>query len=173
MNSNCNGKTLPASIPICCPPNFYIRDNTGCTYCNGNIFIFIDIQVCCPTGYSFDSVTGKCSYCDGILDASLQLCCSYGSYVRYDTAGNARCDSSCSTDNIYKASYCCDGLTAGCSATYSPTTCNPSYYISNSCTGCPGFCSSNSNLCSSSFSAANCNQICRATQIFVQRMGCL
>lgn len=162
MTSQCNGKTIPSALPVCCPANFFINDTTGCTLCNGNIFLFIDTQVCCPYGYSFDPNTGKCSYCDGILDASMQICCKRGSYVHYDTAGSAVCDSFCSTDNIYLAQYCCDGLTAGCSNNYSATTCNPSYFVQNSCSACPGFCSSNSQLCTNSFSLTSCNQQCRS-----------
>lgn len=161
INNLCNGAMMPTSLPYCCPSNFYIKDNTGCTFCNGNIFLFIDTQVCCPFGYSFNTMNGTCSYCSGLLDASFTICCSKGSYIHYDASGNARCDTLCSVDNLYQAKYCCDGLTGGCSNTYSATSCNPSYYIPNSCMSCPGFCSSNSQICSTSQSA--CFPACRAT----------
>lgn len=103
----------------------------------------------------------------------MQICCKRGSYVHYDTAGNAVCDSFCSTDNIYLAQYCCDGLTAGCSNTYSATTCNPSYLVQNSCSACPGFCSSNSQLCTNSFSLTSCNQQCRSNEVYFPNTGCL
>lgn len=75
LSGDCNGAVLPPQFPICCPPGFYIKDNTGCTYCNGNIFLNIDIHVCCPFGYYFNTTNGECYFCSGTLDTAKKICC--------------------------------------------------------------------------------------------------
>lgn len=156
LNSDCNGLTVPPQLPFCCPQGFYIKDNTGCTLCNGNIFLYINIQICCSHGYFFNQTNGKCSFCNGTMDTSKQICCQPGTYVRYDSSGTPQCSSTCSTDNQYMTNTCCDGLTASCSSTYIASTCSFSYFIPNSCQGCPGFCSPNGQACISGFSSTAC-----------------
>ena len=45
--SVCNGIALSPNLPVCCPVNFYIKDNRGCQYCLGKIFTMIGYQQCC------------------------------------------------------------------------------------------------------------------------------
>lgn len=58
LNGDCNGVTIPPQLPFCCPTGFYISDHTGCTLCNGNIFLYIDTQVCCPYEHFFNQANG-------------------------------------------------------------------------------------------------------------------
>jgi hypothetical protein len=55
---DCNGATMPAQLPLCCPAGFYVKDSSGCTLCNGNVFLNIDSQVCCPQGHYFNLTSG-------------------------------------------------------------------------------------------------------------------
>jgi hypothetical protein len=107
------------------------------------------------------------------MDAARLICCPAGNYIHYDQAGNAQCLASCSTDNLYQASYCCDSLTAGCSNSYSATTCNPAYFVPSSCKGCPTFCSSNSQFCTSGYSLTSCSRPCRSSEVAAPGVGCL
>jgi hypothetical protein len=95
-----------------------------------------------------------------------------GSYVRYDSSGTAQCSPTCSTDNQYLTNSCCDGLSAGCSNAYSPSTCSPAYFLPNSCKGCPGFCAPNAQACIAGFSPSACTQPCRPSEVSTPA-GCL
>ena len=89
-------------------------------------------------------------------------CCLEGQYVSYSTTGQVSCTSSCSLDFLYKGEYCCNSLgNSQCQIrNYRPTTCNPAYFISNSCQVCPSLCSvqtSMSNLCTTSTKVTDCS----------------
>lgn len=169
--SICNGAVVSPLYPICCPPNFYIADNTGCQICSGNIFTIQGSQLCCKQNEYFDSISQRCRVCEGVMDASGQLCCPRNTYVSYDTAGVASCSSNCNIGNLYQSKYCCSSLTQSCSSILVPTTCNPSYYNLNACRGCPTFCSGTSTCAISQ--QAPCQAPCLSNQILIAGVGCL
>lgn len=107
------------------------------------------------------------------MDASRQLCCSPSSKIHYDASGKSSCINDCPLDKLYKNKYCCDSMGQGCSSVYTPTSCNPSYYIQNSCEGCPSFCGSDSQLCSNSSSKNSCTPQCNLNEIYYTDVGCL
>ena len=72
----CNGMTLPASLPICCPKGFYIDNMNGCRLCFGRIFNTHVEQVCCGNHEVFNKKTQKCEFCSGNIDREGTLCCS-------------------------------------------------------------------------------------------------
>ena len=77
----------------------------------------------------------------------------------------------CNLDNLYLSKYCCQSMTQQCNVILTPTLCNPSYYNSLACQGCPSFCGSTP-YCAVSRSAA-CNLTCAHNQIQYQNIGCL
>ncbi len=46
-SSTCNGLTLPFTLPVCCPKNFYLDGLYGCKYCAGTIHKTSLFQACC------------------------------------------------------------------------------------------------------------------------------
>ena len=74
--SNCNGVSLPKSLPICCPKGFYIDSLEGCKLCYGRIFNTHIEQVCCGYDEVFNKKTQKCEFCTGNIDREGVLCCS-------------------------------------------------------------------------------------------------
>jgi hypothetical protein len=168
----CNGVTIPAHLPVCCPPGFFVADRTGCRYCWGNVFTLTGYQICCKTSEYFNVSMRVCLPCNGQLDSSGQLCCPLNNYISYDTSGGtSSCVLNCSLDNVYQSKFCCPSMTQKCSLTLVATTCNPSYMTLGACRGCPTFCGE-SQLCAQSAQAA-CNMTCGPNQLQYQGLGCL
>ena len=103
----CNGVTVSALLPVCCPAGFFITDNTGCQLCDGKIFTVIGYQICCSKQQYFNASSSSCRHCNGTIDASGQVCCPSGTYIKYDANGIPSCSAGCNLDNLYKTQFCC------------------------------------------------------------------